>query len=118
MDAPHPSIQKSNRFCAEYSRNKADINCRTLYWRGLVFEEETTPMGHIFDTVDILKPISECLDSKVPVFTDGSGANAPKIKDCEDAAGHGCCHNQVLINTPNLELEGHLEAYKQYPGQN
>ena len=80
MEAAHPAIQKSNRFCAEYSREKADIKCRTLYWRGLVSEEETTPMGHIFDTVDISKPISECQDSKVTVFTDGSGGKRTKDK--------------------------------------
>ena len=79
MEAQHPAIRKSNKFFAEYCRIKADIKCRTLYWRGLVSEEET-PMGHIFDTADILKPISECQDSNVTVFTDGSGGNAPKTK--------------------------------------
>ena len=73
MEAPHLAIQPSNRFCAEYSREKADIKSRTLYWRGLVSEEETTPMGHIFDTADILKPISGCQDTKVTIFNDGSG---------------------------------------------
>ena len=43
-------------------------------------EEETTPMGHIFDTADILKPTSECPDSKVTIFTDGSGGKRAKDK--------------------------------------
>ena len=59
---------------------KADIKSRTLYWRGLVPEEETTPMGHIFDTADILKSISECSDPKVTVFIDGSGGKRTKDK--------------------------------------
>ena len=80
MEGSHPAIHKSNRSCAEYRRIKADPKCRSLYWRGLVSEQETTPMGHIFDTADILKPISECLDPKVTVFTDGSGGKRTKDK--------------------------------------
>ena len=80
MEAKHPAIQKSNRFCAEYSRIKEYIKCRTLYWRGLVSEGETTPMGHIFDTADLLKPILECQESKITVFTDGSVGKRTKDK--------------------------------------
>ena len=80
MEARHPAIQKSNRFCAEYSRCRNDSACRSLYWRGLVSEQETTPIGQIYDTADILKPISECQDNKVTVFIDGSGGKRTKDK--------------------------------------
>ena len=48
-----PAIQKSNKFCAEYSRCKGDVKNRTLYWRGLVSEQETIPSGPILETVEI-----------------------------------------------------------------
>ena len=66
MEAPHPSIKKSNRFCAESNKNTADINGRTLFWTGLVSEEETTPMGHIVDTVDLFgnaQPMGHIVDT-------------------------------------------------------
>ena len=37
-------------------------------------------MGHIFDTVDVLEPISECSDKKITVFIDGSGGKRTKDK--------------------------------------
>ena len=37
-------------------------------------------MEQIFDTVNILKPISECQDIKVTVFADGSGGKHNKDK--------------------------------------
>ena len=89
MENKSPAIQKSNRCCAEYSRIKADPKCRSLYWRGLVSEQETIPMGHICDTADILKPISQSQDTKVKVFPMHQEANAPKIKDYEDVVGLG-----------------------------
>ena len=80
MENMHPSIQKSNRFCAEYSRCKGDPKNRTLYWRGLVSELETSPAGQIFDTVETLRHISECEDTKVTIFTDGSSGKRTKDK--------------------------------------
>ena len=52
----------------------------TLFWKGLVSEEETTPMGHIFDTVDILGPIENFQDQPVKIFTDDSGGKRTKDK--------------------------------------
>ena len=85
MESRHPAIQKSNRFCAEYSRCKNDPACRTLYWRGLVSEQETTPMAQIFETIEILTPITECCDKNIVVFTDGSGgknSDDPRLRRC------------------------------------
>ena len=76
----HPSIQNSNRFCAECSRCKNDSKCRTLCWRGLVSEQETTAVGPILDTVETLGPISECEDSEVTIYTDRSGGKPTKDK--------------------------------------
>ena len=80
MENRHPSKQKSNSFCAEYSRCKHDPTCRALYWGGLVSEQETTPAGQIFDTVESLGPITEYEDTKVTIFTDGSGGKRTKDK--------------------------------------
>ena len=37
-------------------------------------------MGHIFDTVDILASIDECLEQRVKILTDGSGGKRTKDK--------------------------------------
>ena len=75
--SPPPRHTEIKQILSEYSRIKGDKN-RTSYWRGLVSEEDSTPMGHIFDTVDLLGSVKECLDQRVKIFTDGSGGKRTK----------------------------------------
>ena len=53
----HPDIQRSNKFCAEYLRIKGDESNRTLYWRGLVSEQDTKPLDQIIETTEDLGDI-------------------------------------------------------------
>ena len=76
----HPAIQRSNKFCAEYIRNKGDENSRTLYWRGLVSENDTKPYDHIMATSESLGNIQTCEDKDIIIFTDGSGGKRTKDK--------------------------------------
>ena len=53
----HPAIQRSNKFCAEYMKCKGDEKSRTLFWRGLVSEQDTKPYDHIIETSENLGDI-------------------------------------------------------------
>ena len=114
----HPAIHKSNKFCAEYSRCKGDPKSRTLFWRGLVSEQDTTPTGPILDTIETLGPIEECTESKVTIFTDGQGGKEPKTKDCANVVGHGSYRDQVLTKMLYMGQEVRWEARRQYQGPN
>ena len=85
----HPAIQRSNRFCAEYSRCKGDEKSRTLVWRGLVSEQDTTPYGQIMETTEILGDIKDSSEEKSQYSQTVLVAKEPKTKGCVDAAGHG-----------------------------
>ena len=80
LENPHPAIQKTNKFCSEYYRYKADPKKLTLYWRGLVSEQETTPMDPILETEEPLGDIHEYSGTEATIYTDGSGGKRSKDK--------------------------------------
>ena len=85
----NPAIQRSNKFCAEYSRCKGDEKSRTLFWRGLVSEQDTIPYGQIMETTEILGDINNSCDENSQFLLMDLEAKEPKIRGCVDVAGLG-----------------------------
>ena len=75
-----PAIQKSNRFCADYQRDKNHPKNLTLYRRGIVSAKETTPMDTILETEEWLGDIHEYSGEEATIYTDGSGGRRSKDK--------------------------------------
>ena len=105
IQANHPVIQKTNRYCAEYARIKGDGKRRTLYWWDLVSAEDTKVSGHIFDTVDLLGNIAGYKQQHISIFTDGSGGSAQAMAGSEDADGHGLYQMATRIKRPYMVQE-------------
>ena len=61
-------------------RCKGDEKSRTLFWRGLISEHDTKPYDHIIETSESLGNIKTCCETKITIFTDGSGGRRTKDK--------------------------------------
>ena len=92
---PHPSVQKSNRFCAEYMRHKNDPKSRALYWGGILPENETKTMDHILETEESLGDINEYGGEEATIYTDGSGGIRSKDEAAQMWVGMGISAKRI-----------------------
>ena len=89
---PDARIQKTNRYCDEYRRNRLSMRC--YWWRGLQPQEETTPIQTPQASYEMLgSPANTYVGKKSRCIPMGQEGSFPRTHVCADVDGHGYAHN-------------------------